>query len=77
MSLMTSEPTAANADNDSYNTGLLDGELAAFTKLPARRAHAIASMADQYDPLYAQGYADGYLAGIERNHAYAEKNGSA
>lgn len=57
----------------SYDQGLQDGELAAVTKLPARRALAIASMADQYDPLYAQGYGDGYLHGIQINAAHAQR----
>lgn len=65
---------AGPADGDSYNTGYSDGELAAITLLPARRAMARASMADLYDPLYAQGYSDGYLHGIEVNAAYAERN---
>jgi hypothetical protein len=79
MSVMTPE-TAATGDEQpdtSYDQGLIDGELAAITKLPACRAMAIASMADQYDPLYAQGYGDGYLHGIQVNAAHAEKGRSA
>jgi hypothetical protein len=76
MSLMTiaSAPTGDDQPKTSYDIGTEDGELAAITKLPSRRAHARAAMADQYDPLYAQGYIDGYLAGIARNHAYTEKS---
>ena len=75
MSLMTFETAATGGEQPktSYDQGLLDGELAAITKLPARRAMAIASMADQYDPLYAQGYSDGYLHGIQINAALIEK----
>jgi hypothetical protein len=53
---------------NNYDDGYTDGELAAITGLPARRALAHASMADQYDDLYAQGYSDGYL------HATAVNN---
>jgi hypothetical protein len=63
--------TTATGDPDgenSYNAGLLDGELDAISKLPARLAMARASMADPHDPLWAQGYADGYLNGIEIAH---------
>jgi hypothetical protein len=62
---------------NSYNDGYTDGEIAAITKLPARRVHARASMADQYDPLYAQGYIDGYLHAIQVNAAIAEKERNA
>jgi hypothetical protein len=71
MSLTSPEPTALNGN--SYNDGLLDGELAAITHLPARRLHARASMADMYDPLYAQGLTDGYLHAIQVNAALNEK----
>jgi hypothetical protein len=74
MTTMTFAPAhAGDEPTTSYDTGLQDGELAAITKLPARRAMAIASMADQYDPLYAQGYSDGYLHGIQLNAAHAQK----
>lgn len=77
MSVMTPESIpAAPSDDDSFNTGLIDGEIAATTRLSARRAHARAAMADQYDPLYAQGYIDGYLHGIELNAAYLERQAS-
>ncbi|MGV9891668.1 hypothetical protein [Streptomyces sp. NPDC003395] len=71
MSLTSPETTALNGD--SYNDGYSDGELAAITNLPSRRAHARASMADQYDPLYAQGLIDGYLHAIQVNAALAKK----
>ena len=60
-----------------YNTGHSDGELAAITKLSSRRAHARAAMADEYDPLYAQGYIDGYLHEIQVTAALAEKEQAA
>jgi len=71
MSLMTIAPAAADDEQPktSYDAGLLDGELAAVSRLPSRRAHAIASMADQYDPLYAQGYIDGFLHQTDVNAA--------
>lgn len=50
-----------DAPDNSFDAGYLDGELAAITQLPSRRAHARISMAEPYDPMYAQGYADGYL----------------
>lgn len=68
--------TFAPADTDdeqpktSYDAGLLDGELAAVSRLSSRRAHARAAMADDYDPLYAQGYMDGYLHQTEVNAAH-------
>lgn len=76
MTTMTIAPadTGDEQPKTSYDAGLQDGELAAITKLPARRAMAIASMADQYDPLYAQGYSDGYLNGIQLNAALAQKD---
>ncbi|MER8002981.1 hypothetical protein [Streptomyces sp. NPDC095613] len=60
--------TGDSADN-SWEAGYTDGELAAITGLPSRRAHARASMADQYDPDYAQGYIDGYLHATAVNAA--------
>lgn len=65
MTALTVHTTATGADDHSYNDGLTEGELDAIGKLPARIAMARASMADQYDALWAQGYADGYLNGIE------------
>ncbi|MFB7738268.1 hypothetical protein ACFC08_28545 [Streptomyces sp. NPDC056112] len=64
-------------DTSSYEDGYTDGELAAITKLPSARAHARAAMADQYDPLYAQGYMDGYLHQIQVTAALAEKGRAA
>jgi hypothetical protein len=74
MTAMTPEATAMNpGDNDSYNDGYSDGELAAITQLSSRRVHARASMADQYDPLYAQGLVDGFLHAIKVNARLAQK----
>jgi hypothetical protein len=69
MTLLTlAAPTAAPEPNPgSYNRSESDGELAAFTGLSSARVHARASMAEQYDPMYAQGYAAGYLAETARN----------
>jgi hypothetical protein len=72
MSLTIPEPATAPA-GDSYNDGYSDGELAAITNLPSRRVHARASMADPYDPLYAQGLIDGYLHAIQVQAAIASK----
>lgn len=58
---------------NSYDDGYTDGELAAITHLPSHRIHARAAMADQHDPLYAQGLIDGYLHAIQVVHALAEK----
>ena len=78
MTIQIPEIPAIGPDSgDSYNDGYTDGELAAITKLSSRRVHARASMADQYDPLYAQGYIDGYLHAIQVNAAIAEKNRTA
>jgi hypothetical protein len=62
---------------NSYNDGYTDGELAAITHLSSRRIHARASMADPYDPLYAQGLIDGYLHQIQVTHHLAQKNQAA
>lgn len=70
MSVMTPEPTTIRPDdNDSYQQGYTDGELAALTRLPSRRAHARAAMAHPYDPNYAAGYTDGYLDQTAQNAA--------
>ena len=63
-------------DNNSYNAGYFDGELDAISKLPAVMANDRASMADPYDPLWAQGYADGYLHQIQVTYALAQKETS-
>ncbi|MGW1870969.1 hypothetical protein ACWCPS_36190 [Streptomyces mauvecolor] len=59
----------------SYNHGEADGELAAFTGLASARVHARAWMAEQHDPMYAQGYIDGYLAETARNAALRNRTG--
>ncbi|WP_042174628.1 hypothetical protein [Streptomyces sp. NBRC 110035] len=76
MSAMTPE-TTNTSPADSYNDGLIDGELAAITHLPSARIHARAAMADEYDPLYAQGLIDGYLHAIAVNAALIEKEQTA
>lgn len=60
-------------DSNSYDAGYFDGELDAISKLPAVIATQRASMADPYDPLWAQGYADGYLHQIQVTYALAQK----
>nr|WSX25507.1 hypothetical protein OG690_38130 [Streptomyces tubercidicus] len=57
------------ATDNTFDAGYLDGELAAITGLPARRAHARIAMAEPYDRLYAQGYSDGYLNATAVNNA--------
>jgi hypothetical protein len=77
---MTMQTIALNNtpnSDDSYNAGYFDGELDAISKLPARMATARASMADPYDPLWAQGYADGYLNQIQVAYALAQKEQAA
>lgn len=72
MTTMTFAPANTGDDEqpeNSYDTGHTDGELAAITGLSSRRAHARASMAHPYDPLYAGGYIDGYLHQIQVNAA--------
>lgn len=74
MSLMTFESATVSPDGDnSYDAGYFDGELDAIAKLPSTVAHDRASMADAYDPLWAQGYIDGYLHQIQVAYALAEK----
>lgn len=70
MTVMSPEPTTAHPnDDDSYQQGFTDGELAAITLLSSRRAHARAAMAHPYDPAYAAGYIDGYLDQTAENAA--------
>lgn len=74
MTMQIPENAAIGPDaTNSYDDGLLDGELAAITGLSSARVHARAAMADPYDPLYAQGLIDGYLHAIAVNAAHAEK----
>jgi hypothetical protein len=72
MTTMTFAPadTGDEQPKTSYDHGLLDGELAAVSRLSSRRAHARAAMADQHDLLYAQGYMDGFLHQTEVNAAH-------
>jgi hypothetical protein len=73
MTTMTIAPaTTGEPRKTSYDHGLIDGALAAITRLSSRRVHARAAMADQYDVLYAQGLIDGYLHQIQVNAARAE-----
>jgi hypothetical protein len=74
MTIQTLAPAHTDpADDGSYNAGYFDGELDAIAKLPARMATDRAAMADQYDPLWAQGYSDGYLHQIQVTYALAQK----
>jgi hypothetical protein len=77
MTTQIPETTAMNPADDSYNAGYFDGELDAISKLPARTAMARVSMADQHDPLWADGYADGYLHQIQVTHALSENEQAA
>ncbi|MER6249428.1 hypothetical protein [Streptomyces griseorubiginosus] len=71
MSITAPETTTApHGDDDSYNTGHSDGELAAITRLSSRRAHARAAMAEPYDPAYAAGYIDGFIQQTQANAAH-------
>jgi hypothetical protein len=62
-----------SGDDNSYNVGYFDGELDAISKLPAAMATDRAAMAEQYDPLWTQGYSDGYLHQIQVTYALAQK----
>lgn len=72
MTTMTITSADTTGPDNSWTTGYTDGELAAITGLPSRRIHARASMADQYDPMYAQGLIDGYLHAAAVNYARQE-----
>lgn len=72
----TTAPTQPGDDN-SYDAGYFDGELDAISKLPATMATDRASMADPYDPLWAQGYSDGYLHQIQVTYALAQNEQAA
>lgn len=61
--------TPYGTPDDSYEAGFTDGELAVLEGLPSHRAHARIAMAEQHDPMYAQGYADGYLHATAVNAA--------
>ncbi|CAM5493534.1 MULTISPECIES: hypothetical protein [Streptomyces] len=69
--------TPDGTPDDSFEAGMLDGELAAMTGLNSRRAHARISMAEQYDPMYAQGYSDGYLNTTALNAARLQNEETA
>ncbi len=73
MNITTFETTNTPPAGNSYDDGYLDGELDAISKLPAHTAMNRAAMADMYDPLWAQGYADGFLHQIQFTYALAEK----
>lgn len=73
MSILTIAPAATQPGGNSYDQGYTDGEFAALEKLSSRRAHARAAMADDHDPLYAQGYIDGYLHQIAVTAALREQ----
>ena len=77
MTTMTIAFTNTGPGDDSYNAGYFDGELDALAKAPSSLVHDRASMADAYDPLWAQGYIDGYLHQIQVNAALAEKERAA
>ncbi|WP_039942937.1 hypothetical protein [Streptomyces himastatinicus] len=62
-------PTAYGTPDDSFDAGFLDGELAVMEGLSSARAHARIEMAELYDPMYAQGYSDGYLHATAFNAA--------
>lgn len=69
MTAMSTETFALHPDDAAYNTGFLDGELDAVSKLPAAIAMARVRMATQYDPMWAQGYDDGFLHAIALNYS--------
>ena len=75
MSLTATEPTAT-PHGSSDGAGYFDGEHDAISQLPAAEATARASMADAYDPLWAQGYADGYLNQIQVTYALTQQTNS-
>jgi hypothetical protein len=77
MTIQSIALTSYDPSNDPYNAGYLDGELDAISKLPAAEANARASMADPYSPLWAQGYADGYLNQIQVTYELAQKQQAA
>lgn len=62
MTIQTLETVLASpGGSNSYETGYLDGRLAAVDKTPASIVLSRAAAADLYDPLWAQGYDDGYI----------------
>lgn len=72
MTTMTIAPAATGEPYDSWADGYLDGQIDALTSFPGHLAEARASMADPYDPVYAQAYRDGYLNATATNAAYRE-----
>lgn len=73
MTITTLDLAPTDGQNGAYNLGYTEGELDALEKLPAAMADNRAALADDHDPLWAQGYMDGYLAEIARNYAYLQK----
>lgn len=77
MTAMTVHTSQSRPDNDaSYEAGFLDGELDAISKLPAALATARASMAALHDPMWAQGYDDGFLHAIALNYGQHQQEGT-
>ncbi|MFD8516513.1 hypothetical protein ACFV27_36910 [Streptomyces antimycoticus] len=74
MATPTTTRTPYGTPDDSFEAGMLDGELAAMTGLDSRRAHARIEMAADYDRMYAQGYSDGYLHATAINAARLQQN---
>lgn len=72
MATPTTSQTPYGTPEQSFNAGYLDGELAAMTGLSSRRATARIEMAADYDPMYAQGYSDGYLNATDVNAAHLQ-----
>ncbi|MFD8626647.1 hypothetical protein ACFV4E_22650 [Streptomyces hygroscopicus] len=77
MATPTTAQTPYGTPDDSFEAGYLDGELAAMTGLNSRRATARMAMAEQHDPMYAQGYSDGYLNTTALNAARLQNEETA
>ena len=77
MSLMTFESATTPSGDNPYDAGYFDGELDAIAKLPSVTAHDRAAMADEYAPLWAQGYIDGFQHQIQVTYALAQKEQAA
>lgn len=66
MTVHTSQTPPAN--DDAYQTGFLDGELDAISKLPAELHTVRASWGDLHDPMWAEGYSDGFIHALAFNY---------
>lgn len=74
MSIQTIAPAATTpGGHNSYETGYLEGQLAAVDKTPSSIVMSRAAAAEPHDLLWAYGYNDGFIDQTNHNAALREK----